>query len=102
MVLSHHVINSGLPPIPSVRPASGPQSQPKPLASYNASFVRTGIGRLERLRPDMTEKPSRRRAVSSADSRASTDARLATLHVAPDSLAFALDAAAQAVCAVRA
>ena len=92
-----------LPPIPSVRPASGLQSQPKPLASYNASFVRTGIGRLERLRPDMTEKPSRRRAVSSADSsRASSDARLATLHLAPDSLAFALDAAAQAVGAVRA
>jgi 16S rRNA (cytosine967-C5)-methyltransferase len=65
--------------------------------------VRTGIGRLERLRPDMTEKPSRRRAVSSADSRrASSDARLATLHLAPDSLAFALDAAAQAVGAVRA
>ncbi|MEA3114621.1 MAG: rRNA (cytosine967-C5)-methyltransferase, partial [Caballeronia sp.] len=51
----------------------------------------------------MTEKPSRRRAVSSADSRrASSDARLATLHLAPDSLAFALDAAAQAVGAVRA
>ena len=82
---------------------AGAYLRPKPLASYNASFVRTGIGRLERLRPDMTEKPSRRRAVSSADSsRASSDARLATLHLAPDSLAFALDAAAQAVGAVRA
>jgi len=101
-VLSYVVANSGPPPVPSVRPASGPQSRLKPLASYNALFVRTGIGRLERLRPHMTEKPSRRRAGSSADSsRASSDARLATLDLAPDSLAFALDAAAQAVGAVR-
>jgi 16S rRNA (cytosine967-C5)-methyltransferase len=65
--------------------------------------VRTGIGRLERFCPNMTEKPSRRRAGSSAESsRASSDARLATLQIAPDSLAFALDAAAQAVGAVRA
>jgi 16S rRNA (cytosine967-C5)-methyltransferase len=80
------------------------RSDPGPLRlpGYNASFARTGIGRLERLCLDMTEKPSRRRTVSSADSsRASSDARLATLHLAPDSLAFALDAAAQAVGAVR-
>ncbi len=51
----------------------------------------------------MTDKPSRRRAVSSSDqARASSDARLGTLHLAPDSLAFALDGAAQAVGAVRA
>ncbi|MGV7247173.1 hypothetical protein ACRXB1_36985, partial [Caballeronia sp. M23-90] len=70
------------------------RSDPGPLRlpGYNASFARTGIGRLERLCLDMTEKPSRRRAVSSADSsRASSDARLATLHLAPDSLAFALE-----------
>jgi 16S rRNA (cytosine967-C5)-methyltransferase len=67
------------------------------------SFVRTGVGRLEHPDADMTEKPSRRRAASSADnSRMSSDARLATLDLAPDSLAFALDAAAQAVGAVRA
>lgn len=72
-------------------------------ASYNASFVRAGILPLERLRSDMTDKPSRRRAPSSAGAAsASTDARLSTLHLAPDSLAFALDGAAQAVGAVRA
>jgi 16S rRNA (cytosine967-C5)-methyltransferase len=51
----------------------------------------------------MTDKPSRRRATPSADqARAPSDARLGTLHLAPDSLAFALDGAAQAVGAVRA
>lgn len=51
----------------------------------------------------MTDKPFRRRTASPVDThRPSSDARLATLHLAPDSLAFALDAAAQAVGAVRA
>lgn len=51
----------------------------------------------------MTDKPSRRRAPAPADqARAPSDARLGTLHLAPDSLAFALDGAAQAVGAVRA
>ncbi len=67
------------------------------------SFVRTGVGRFERHHYDMTDQLSRRRAASSADSRrTSSDARLAALPLAPDSLAFALDAAAQAVGAVRA
>ncbi|SAK80704.1 16S rRNA methyltransferase [Caballeronia arationis] len=51
----------------------------------------------------MTDKPSRRRAPSLADqARAPSDALLSTLHLAPDSLAYALDGAAQAVGAVRA
>jgi 16S rRNA (cytosine967-C5)-methyltransferase len=51
----------------------------------------------------MTDKPSRRRAPSPADNaRTSFDDRLSTLHLAPDSLAFALDSAAQVLGAVRA
>jgi 16S rRNA (cytosine967-C5)-methyltransferase len=42
----------------------------------------------------MTDKPSRRHAAAHS--------RLSALHLAPDSLAFALDCAAQAVGAVRA
>ncbi|WP_244814803.1 16S rRNA (cytosine(967)-C(5))-methyltransferase RsmB [Caballeronia sp. Lep1P3] len=48
----------------------------------------------------MTDKPSRRHAAAHQPSRAAS--RMSTLHLAPDSLAFALDGAAQAVGAVRA
>jgi 16S rRNA (cytosine967-C5)-methyltransferase len=51
----------------------------------------------------MIEKPSRRRTASPADNaRTSSDDRLSQLHLAPDSLAFALDSAAQVLGAVRA
>jgi 16S rRNA (cytosine967-C5)-methyltransferase len=51
----------------------------------------------------MIEKPSRHRTASSADSaRTSSGDRLSQSHLAPDSLAFALDSAAQVLGAVRA
>jgi 16S rRNA (cytosine967-C5)-methyltransferase len=56
---------------------------------------------IDRFRFYMTDKPSRARASAHRPS-TRMSSRLSALHLAPDSLAFALDGAAQAVGAVRA
>jgi 16S rRNA (cytosine967-C5)-methyltransferase len=56
----------------------------------------------DRFRIDMTDQPSRRPAAAAQHQPPRTSSRLSALHLAPDSLAFALDGAAQAVGAVRA
>jgi 16S rRNA (cytosine967-C5)-methyltransferase len=74
--------------------------------SYNQPLCKRTHLPSDRSRFDMTDQPSRRRAATAQHTahhqsgRASS--RLSALHLAPESLAFALDGAAQAVGAVRA
>src|ERR1700761_1690385 len=70
---------------------------PLPPSRYNVAFARH-FPCAPVLRQFMTRKPSQRPASPPPRSR---DTRLPTLHLAPESLGFALDCAAQAVGAVR-